>query len=59
MHTYTQVIDMEHVVLNARQTLMVLSRLFMRRESMPARPISRHFTSTCSIQTKGAAAPLD
>jgi hypothetical protein len=49
------VIDMEHVVLNARRTLMILSRLFMRRESMPARPISRHFNSG-TIQNKGATA---
>ncbi|CAI8019456.1 GTPase-activating protein [Geodia barretti] len=54
-HLQEPVIDLEHVVLNARRTLMVLSRLFMRRESMPARPISRHF-NTATIQNKGATA---
>lgn len=52
------VIDLEHVVLNARRTLMILSRLFMRRESMPTRPISRHFSAATipTLQTKGATA---
>ena len=56
---HTQVIDMEYVVLNARRTLMILSRLFMRRESIPSnRPISRHISAASipTLQTKGASA---